>query len=352
MRAPWIAAAMSALLLLSACGVEPGKSDDGSTEQSGKKAALIIAQGGLGDEAYNDLAYQGFKEATEKHGVAGRPIESKDIVAEGEQLVRTAAGSGYGLIADLEFSHADMLGKVAKDFPDVQFAIVNVEVDGPNVTSILFKEHEGSYLAGVLAGLVTKDTDNPKINGANKIGFIGGTKSTGIDKFLVGYMQGARSVNPDVQFDIKYADAFGDAPKGQQIAKQMYADGTDIIYAVAGGTGAGVIQAAKETGHYAIGVDTDQDAIAKGHVLTSMIKRTDLAMSNLVRDYAEGKLSGGTTIAYGLKEDGVGLSPMKYTKQDVPGDVLAKVEQAKQDIVEGKVEVWDVTEQGYPSWAK
>jgi basic membrane protein A len=341
---------VSGLLLLSACGVTPGEGSGGST--SDKKAALVIAQGGLGDEAYNDLAYKGFKAAAEENGVAGRPIESKDIVAEGEQLVRTAAGADYGLIADLEFSHADMLGKVAKDFPKVQFAIVNAVVEGPNVTSVVFKEHEGSYLAGVLAGLMTKAANNPKVNAANRIGFVGGTKSTGIDKFLIGYMEGARSVNPSITFDIKYADSFGDAAKGQQIANQMYAQGTDIVYTVAGGTGAGVIQAAKDTGHYAIGVDTDQDAIAKGFVLTSVIKRTDVAMANLVKDFGSGELTGGETVSYGLKEDGVGLSEMKHTKQDVPADVLAKVDAARADITSGKVKVWDVTEQGYPDWAR
>lgn len=340
------------MLLLNGCGgTAPGGGSNDDEGDSAKKAALVVAQGGLGDEAYNDLAYKGFKDASEEFGVDGKPIESKDIVAEGEQLVRTAANSGYGLIADLEFSHSEMIGKVAKDFPDVKFAIVNVEVDGPNVTSILFKEHEGSYLAGVLAAQMTTSPDNPKINPENKIGFIGGAKSTGIDKFLIGFMEGAKSVDPDIQFDIKYADSFGDAAKGQQIANQMYADGSDIIYAVAGGTGAGVIQAAQDTNHYVIGVDSDQDGIAEGAVLTSMIKRTDKAMYDIVEQFSNGEVPAGQTVEYGVKEDGVGLSEMKYTKQDIPEEFLTKVEDAKKGIVDGAIQVWDVTKQGYPDWA-
>lgn len=338
---------------MSACGGQApsGGESEAEVDQSAN-AALVVAQGGLGDEAYNDLAYKGFQEAADKADIKGRPVESNDIVAEGEQLVRTAANSGYGLIADLEFSHADMISSVAPEFPKTKFAIVNAVVEGENVTSIVFKEHEGSYLAGVLAALQTEDADDEHINEDAKIGFIGGTKSTGIDKFLSGYMQGAQSVNPDIEVDARYVDSFGDAAKGQQIAKQMYADGTDIIFASAGGSGAGVIQAAKSTGHYAIGVDSDQDDVAPGFVLTSMIKHTDLAMNNLVTAFAEGNLQSGQTVEYGLEEDGVGLSEMKYTRKNVSDDTMNKVEQARKNIVNGDVEVWDVTEQGYPKWLK
>lgn len=347
-------AAASALLLLSGCGgTAPSSGTSGSdgTSSSSKKAALVIAQGGLGDEAYNDLAYEGFKSATEEYGIEGKPIESKDIVAQGEQILRTAADAGYGLIIDLEYSHAETLGNVAPDFPDVNFAIVNTVVEQPNVTSVVFKEQQGSYLAGVLAALQTQNTDDAKINPEKKIGFIGGTKSAGIDKFLIGYEQGARSVDPDIEVEVKYSNTFGDASKGLQIAKQMYADGVDIIYGVAGGTGAGIIQAAKDTHHYAIGVDSNQDDIAPGFVLTSMIKHTDVAMADLVEQYAAGHLESGQVVEYGLKSGGVGLSPMEHTKDAVTEDTLEQVEQAKQDIESGKIEVWDVTKSGYPDWA-
>jgi basic membrane protein A len=317
-----------------------------------KKAALVVAQGGLGDGAYNDLAYKGFKQALASTGVQGSPIESADIVAQGEQLVRRAASSNYGLVTDLEFSHGDMLKKVAPDYPKVKFAILNLVVAAPNVASLVFKEQEGSYLAGVLAAGMTTTSGNPKINAQKKIGVIGGTKSTGIDKFIAGFIQGAQSVDPSVKVDVKYINSFGDAAKGKQTAEQMYASGDDIIYQIAGGAGVGVIQAAKGTNHYAIGVDSDQDSLAPGFVLTSMIKRTDLAVGDAVKKFANGTFPGGKTVVYGLQEGGVGLSNMTYTKKDVPAALLAKVTQAGDQIKSGKTKVWDVTAQGYPAWFK
>jgi basic membrane protein A len=341
-------------LVLAACGGKsPSTSNGASPAATGaKKAALVIAQGGLGDGAYNDLAYKGFKEAAAASGVKGAPVESADVVAQGEQLVRRAASSDYGLIVDLEFSHGDILKKLAPEYPKVKFAILNLVVDAPNVASLLFKEHEGSYLAGVLAAGMTTVSGNPKVNAQKKIGVIGGTKSTGIDKFIAGFIQGAHSVDPSMTVDVKYTNSFGDVAKGKQTAEQMYAAGDDVIYQVAGGAGAGVIEAAKATNHYAIGVDSDQDSLAPGFVLTSMIKRTDLAVADAVKKFADGSFPAGQTITYGLKEGGVGLSSMTHTKKDVPADLIAKVTQAADDITSGKLKVWDVTAQGYPSWFK
>ena len=316
-------------------------------------AALIIAQGGLGDKSYNDLADSGFKNACAANNLTCKDVESKDVVAQAENILRTAAGpGGFGVIIDLEYSHGDALKKVAADYPKVDFAILNEVQPGANVASLLFKEQEGSYLAGALAAQVASD---PTIKGVGPkpiIGVIGGIKSAGIDKFIAGYIQGAHDINPKCEVKVAYSNNFGDPAIGLQMAKAMFDQGASIVYQVAGGTGIGVIQAARQTGHFAIGVDTDQDGLAPGHVLTSMIKRTDIAVATVVNDYARGDFPGGKTVVFGLKENGVGLSPMTYTKQLIPASFITKVDELRAKILDGQIKVWDVTEQGYPTWFK
>src|ERR1700729_3522706 len=272
-----------------------------------KPVALIIAQGGLGDQSYNDLAYAGFKKAIAAAKPEGKPVESKDVVAQAADILRRASDAGFGLVVDLEYSHGDALQAVAKDYPGANYVILNQVKPGANVASVLFQEQEGSYLAGALAALGATDTAIKGVNGKPIIGVIGGTKSVGIDKFIVGYIQGARDMNPKVEVKVAYSNNFGDPAVGLQMAKAMYDGGANVVYQVAGGTGLGVIQAAKEAGKFAIGVDTDQDGVAPGAVLTSMIKRTDVAVEAIVKVYADGKFPGGTTVTLGLAQDGVGL---------------------------------------------
>jgi basic membrane protein A and related proteins len=349
-------AALVAIILATGAGCGKEADDDGSGSSEGdgdgKRAALVIAQGGLGDGSYNDLANKGFKEGLSATGVSGRAIESNDVVAQAQPILERATRSGFGLVIDLEFSHLEPLQKIAADNPDTRYGFLNAVPKGKNVTSIVFSEQEGSYLAGMLAALMTTQKGNPKINPEKVIGVIGGAKSTGIDKFLVGYIEGAKAADPSVKVLTSYTNDFGDPSKGKQIAESMYDRGADIVYAVAGGSGAGVIEAAKERKHYAIGVDTDEDGKAPGFVLTSMIKRTDLAVKQLVEEFADGTLKGGDVITLGLKEDGVGLSPMKYTKKEIPPAVMERVDKARQDIIDGKVKVWNVIDQGYPDFYK
>jgi basic membrane protein A and related proteins len=324
----------------------------GATESGGatldKKVAMIIAQGGLGDKSYNDLANAGLKRAEAKYGLKAQRIQSQDIVAQGAAILQQACAAGFDLVVDLEFSTADALQKTAPTCPKTQWTFLNLPLKESNITGIVFAEHEGSYLAGALAALVTRDTSIAGINSQSVIGVVGGTKSTGIDKFLVGYVQGARSIDRKIKVIVKYSNNFGDPAKGKQIAEAMFDQGADIVYQVAGGTGLGIINAAKARKRYAIGVDTDQAPLAPKNVLTSMVKRADLAVLNSVDMLANGTL-GNKVVNLDLKAGGVGLGKVVA---GVPKKYVTRVNALKARIVSGKLKVWNVIEQGYPSWFK
>lgn len=304
--------------------------------------ALITSQGGLGDRSYNDLAFAGLTLAAQDLGVEVVPIESPDPVGEGEQLLRTAAEAGFDLVITLEFSHFDPLARVAPDYPDTLFSIVNIVVDQPNVVSVMFDEHTGSFLAGALAAMVTTDPELERANPEAVIGVIGGVQSSGIDVFLYGYLQGACAVNPDVKVLMAYSNNFGDPAIGKEIALSMHEQGADVVFQVAGGTGAGVIEAAKDQNFFAIGVDSDQDYLAPGSVLTSMLKRVDVAVYDLIDRLVKGELQGGTVAQYGLDVDGVGLSPMTYTRHIIPREYMAKVNEMREQIVASELDVIDI----------
>ena len=352
---------MSVLLLFAACGgddtsdetPETTSGDTTATTAAAEELApvgLVIAQGGLGDEAYNDLAYAGLQRGADALGVEGRPVESDDIVAEGEQVLRRAGDAGFGLIIDLEFAHNESFPVIAADYPDSMWSFVNLPITGPNIRSIVFKEHEGSFLAGALAALMTSTTDNDKINPEKVIGVIGGFESEGIDKFLSGYIEGANHVDPDVEVLVSYTNDFGDPTTGRDAAQAMYDEGADIVFHVAGGAGLGVFEAAKANNRYAIGVDTDQDGLEPGFILTSMVKRIDLGVEQVMTEYANGTFEGGTVLELGLAEDGVGLTDFSQTRDAIPADFLDTIDELRQQIIDGEITVWDVISQGYPEW--
>lgn len=307
------------------------------------KVAYITAQGGLGDLSWNDIGFAGVTKASQDFGVVVRVIESPDPVGMGEKLLRDAAKAGFNIVITMEYTHLTVLPEVAKDYPNTLFVMLNYIIEAPNVASIIFYEHEGSFLAGALAAMVVNNLSIPGITGNKIIGVIGGTKSLGIDKFIVGYHEGAKYIDPEVKVLVAYSETFGDPAKGRELALAMFNAGADVVYQVAGATGIGIIQAAKEVGRYAIGVDTDQDYLAPEHVLTSVLKRADIALYLVIKDYIEGVFPGGKVYHMNLKNGGVGLSEMKYTRHLIPSEYIQRLEELKVKILTGEIKVTDVT---------
>jgi len=292
------------------------------------RVGLIFAEGGLGDQSFNDAAYRGLMQAKEELPVEVIYVEPADI-AEMEEHQRSYAELGLDLVIVIGFIHQSSLTEVSADYPDIHFAIVDDVVDNPNVTSLLFEEHEGSFLVGVVAGMMTK---------SNIVGFVGGMEVPLIRKFQVGFEEGVKWANPDAQVLVNYAGAFDDPGRGRELAISQYERGADIIYHAAGGTGSGVIDAAASHDFYAIGVDSDQDYMAPGKVLTSMIKRVDMAVYEVIKAAVEGTLEGGTW-TFGVADGGVGTSEFTYTRDIIPQEVFDKVEEAKQKIISGEIVV-------------
>jgi len=313
-----------------ATGASPAASTSAAAPAAGSiKAGLVTDVGGINDKSFNASAWEGLQKAGKDLGIQVKVTESKQNADYVTNLDRFAQ-NGYGLVFAVGFKMQDALKEVAPRHPDVKFAIIDGDAPPlPNCASIKFREEQGSFLAGALAGAVTK---------TNKIGFVGGEDMPLIHKFEAGYKAGAQTTNPKVQFVVGYAEAFNDPAKGLEIALSQFGAGADILYHAAGASGIGVINAAKQkgAGFYAIGVDQDQDSLAQGRVLTSMVKHVDVAVYNVCKDVTSGSFKAGT-VTLGLKEDGVGLSPMSFTKKDIPPAVLQKIDALKQQIIDGKI---------------
>jgi len=315
--------------------------------------ALIISDAGLGDKGFNDLGYAGLKRAVAQFkGVTGKPVENPQIDTQCTPVLTEAAQAGYNLVVNLNYGCETALTQVAKKYPGVWWVMVDNVAPGKNVTSEMFDVQDSSFLCGALAAMVNNDTKIPGINGKHIIGAIGGVKSPGIDQFLVGYQQGAQYINKHEKVLHAYANNFADPSIGSHLTDSMFSQGATIVYQVAGVTGLGGIKAAKAKGLYAIGVDSDQDYLAPGHVLTSSIKHTDTAVNQAVRLFAQGKLTGNTTLYFSLANDGVAISPMTYTKKLVPAADLTRLQAIKRGIIKGTIKVWNVPTQGYPAWWK
>lgn len=328
--------AIVGILLVTGCGDK--KKKDSSNGNTGYKVAMITSEGGLGDQSFNDSGNEGLKKANKELKVTTKVVEPSDV-SEGETYLTQLAESGMDLVITLDLGHKDALEKVAAKYPDTQFAIFNVEAEGKNISSVMFKEQEASYLAGALAALITKDTNLEQINEKNTISFIGGIDSPGINIFLTGFESGAKKIDESIQVLSGYSNSFADPAKGKELALSQINQGSDIIFQAAGATGDGIIQAAKQKNVFAIGVDSNQDGIAKGNVLTSVMKRVDNAVYTLIEQGLSGEYQ--PVLELGLKEKGVELSPMEYTKDLIKPEYLEQVSDFKEQIINGNIIVED-----------
>ena len=296
------------------------------------KPAIVFDIGGKFDKSFNESMFNGSEKFKAETGIAYGEFEIANE-AQREQAIRNFADQGYSPIIAAGFAQAAALEKVAKEYPDLKFAIVDMVVDLPNVQSIVFKEEEGSYLVGLLAGMASK---------SGKVGFVGGMDIPLIRKFGCGYAQGVKAVNPDATVVLNMTGttpaAWNDPVKGAELAKAQKAQGADVIYAAAGGTGIGVLQTAADEGILSIGVDSNQNYMHPGKVLTSMLKRVDNAVYEA---FKEGEaLTPGINVM-GLANDGVGYAMDEHNAALVTPEMQAAVDEAAAKIKSGELVVHD-----------
>ncbi len=297
--------------------------------------AIIFDLGGKFDKSFNEAAFNGATKWATETGGTFKEIEMQDE-AQREQALRRLAEAGANPVVMTGFAFGDVLAQVAPDFPDTKFAIIDVDwLDLPNVTQVAFTEHEGSFLVGMMAALASK---------TNTVGFIGGMDIPLIRRFGCGYAQGVKAAKPDANIILNMTGttpaAWNDPTKGGELAKAQKSQGADVIYAAAGGTGIGVLQAAADEGILSIGVDSNQNYLHPGSVLTSMLKRVDVAVYDAFKQGAD--LKPGVTIL-DLKADGVGYALDDNNASLVTADMKAAVDAAAEKIKSGELVVHNYT---------
>jgi basic membrane protein A len=296
------------------------------------KPAIVYANGGKFDKSFNEGVSNGAKKFSDETKIAVVDFEPANET-QFEQAQRRFAQRGQDPIIAVGFSQAVALEKVAKEFPNIHFTIIDMMVDLPNVQSVLFKEQEGSFLVGVLAALASK---------SGKVGFVGGMDIPLIRRFAAGYAAGARYADPDVAIFVNMTGttpvAWQDPARGAELARSQFDRGADVVYAAAGTTGLGVLQAAADAKRLAIGVDSNQDRLHPGIMLTSMVKRVDLAVYQAFRTAKDGTWQAGVR-SLGVAEDGVGYTIDEYNAALVTPAMREKAEAARADIIAGKIAV-------------
>jgi len=294
--------------------------------------AIVYDFGGKFDRSFNQSASEGAERFKKDTGIAFREFEISNA-AQREQVMTQLAKRGASVIAAIGFTQASAVQKVAKEFPNVKFVLVDGVVDLPNVQSINFREQESSFLCGMAAAMASR---------TGKIGFVGGMDIPLIRKFAVGYVEGARYINPKIEVFQNMTGttpaAWGDPTKGAELAKSQFGRGADVVFHAAGATGLGVMQAAQDAGKLSIGCDSNQNYLHPGSVLTSAVKRVDVAVYKAFADAKAGTWKPGERVL-GLAENGVDYAIDKYNRALITPEMEAKLKQAKADIISGRIKV-------------
>jgi basic membrane protein A len=306
----------------------------GGAQAAELKPAVVFDMGGKFDKSFNEGVFNGVERFRKETGIQYREFEVTNETQR-EQALRKMAQRGANPVLGVGFAQGPAMEKVAKEFPDTRFTIIDSVVNLPNVQSVIFKEHEGSFLVGVLAAAATK---------TGKVGFIGGMDIPLIRRFACGYLQGVKHVTAEAEV---FQNMTGSTPaawnnptKGSELAKSQFDRGADVVYAAAGGTGIGVYQAAKDAGKLAIGVDSNQNYLQPGTMLTSMLKRVDVAAYNAFKGAEDGTWKPGI-LNLGLAEDGVAWALDEHNKSLISDKMKALVGQAEKDIIAGRIVVHD-----------
>ena len=335
-------AAICAIALAGAgCNRQTLAGDDPSKLHVG----IVFDTGGKDDRSFNAAAWQGVSRAALDFPLVLRDVEPGDPTSV-EPAIRAFAERGYNMIVGVGFSETPLIEAVAKDYPDIQFAVVDGVSQLPNVASLIFKEHEGSYLVGMIAAETTK---------TGTIGFIGGMDIPLIHKFEVGHEEGARAINPNIRVVPNYVGvtdaAWNDPVKGKEIAGTQIQKGADVLFTAAGNSGLGAFDAVEQRGKdsqgralaFVIGVDSNQNWVKPGYVLTSMVKRVDIAVYQIVKDRVNNLPIGGIH-TYGLENEGIGYAVDQYNKELIPEATIQAVEEARKKIISGQIKVTNAME--------
>ncbi len=298
------------------------------------KVGLVLDKGGKDDRSFNSAAYAGATKAEKDLKIELKYVEATDTNAI-ENLHRAFARKDFDLVIGIGFAQKEAVRKVAAQFPKIKFAIVDGEVSAPNVRALMFAEHEGSFLVGALAAMASK---------THSVGFVGGMDIPLIRRFAMGYAAGAKYVDPKITVTENYVGVTGEAwnnpAKSKELALSQYGKGADVVFACAGASNSGVFDAAEDKKKFAIGVDSNQNWIKPGAILTSMMKAVDVAVYDTIKDTQEGKFTAGI-VQFGLKNNGVNYTLDKYNEKLITPDMKKKVEEIKKKIIAGQIQVPD-----------